>query len=142
MKIFILALFSALSSLLFSQGNLQFNQVINWKIPQQNSNCGGCGIYCANITGTITVPTGKVWKIEESSYAEASAPWSFFIDNYLLFTFEQTAGGGQALHQETNFPIWLPSGTYTFNATYYNSCQTQIPFKGCSTSIIEFNIIP
>jgi len=142
MKILLLSFFLLPFSFLYSQGNLQFNQVINWKIPQQNSNCGGCGIYCANITGTITVPNGKVWKIEESSYAKAFSPWSFFIDNYLLFTFGQTAGGGQASHQETNFPIWLPLGTYTFNATYYNSCQSQISFEGCSTSIIEFNIIP
>jgi hypothetical protein len=49
MKILILALFSALSSQLYSQGNLQFNQV---KLVGDSP---------------LTVPTEKVWKIESAT---------------------------------------------------------------------------
>ena len=142
MKTFFFFIALTFTSLAYSQGNLQFNKVINWKIPQQSGNCDGCGPYCASINGTIEVPSGKVWKIETSNYAGAASDWQFSLDNYLLFSNEITSGGGIFYHQAIRFPIWLPAGTYTYKGKYYTNCQVNPTFLGASTSIIEFNIVP
>ena len=68
-NIFILILTLSLSASLFAQGNLQFNQIRKIDITgnqsyQYNYNTGNTQMNFA--TQTITVPTGKVLKIESS----------------------------------------------------------------------------
>ena len=93
-----------ISSSSFAQGDLQFNQVINY----ENS------IYCSNnscVFGTVTVPAGKVWKIESCSYSafgypiSGSAGQSVFINGNTIYS---------VINTNTNyFPLWLGSGTYS-----------------------------
>ncbi len=123
----------------FAQGNLQFNQVILWKLnsqslyPDNNSNY--------NIQGTLTVPQGKVWRIDAASYYGTTTMFDLKLDNFLLFA-RKTNGGGLSYHQDIEFPIWLPSGTYNYLARWYCSqCGIQI-YEGSSVSIVEFNVIP
>ena len=137
MKILILALFSthfgmlsaSLGSQLYSQGNLQFNQVI------------------IGSTSDLTVPTGKVWKIESyqqqqvgvsqsgviSGCSDLSRPRPFFIDGISYHNIKSAGygGGNVPVSAANEFPIWLKTG--------------QIVKTSCSgdfLSIIEFNIIP
>ncbi len=129
---------------LFAQGNLQFNQVINWKIPTQTVWCN-IGFAGPAFSGNLTIPANKVWRIETSSLGgDSYGFWSLYLDNYLLFTF-QTSANGTPLYrdQRIRFPIWLPSGTYQYRVMYGGACNNaNLTFDGSSTSIVEFNVIP
>jgi hypothetical protein len=116
MRIFILlvAFFFAFESK--AQGNLQFNQVLNVEFTSAAST-------------TLTVPTGKVWKLENLVMNS--------LNNYACFSYNGTT---YYLRQHNtsssawdNFPFWIGSGkTVTFGA-------------GCASgmiSILEFNIVP
>lgn len=124
MKKFLLPfLFSALFLFGFSpsasaQGNLQFNQVIFYDLA-------------ANGTQAITVPAGKIWKIESvgTGSSNSSPLWL------------RNAGGNFIAHFNTSsydsspFPFWLPTG---FTGTLVNLH----PSARYSISIIEFNVVP
>lgn len=146
MKRIVLSFFFALLACLcsqksFAQGNLQFNQVINYVIPSQTVLNSGSN--AASISGNLTVPANKVWKIESASYKGKGNPaWTLTLDNYMLFTYTQTSGGGQNLYWPTPYPIWLPAGTYNWQSTYYVNGNFFVTFEGASISIIEFNIVP
>ena len=67
MKNILLILAIAFSSASFAGGNLQFNQVINGEmvavVPVSST-----------VIGSITVPAGKVWKIEAVSLISSTSP--------------------------------------------------------------------
>ena len=125
---------------IYSQGNLQFNQV---KIV-------------SNTDASQTVPAGKVWKIESvfseggdtypmgasgTVYAHFSACGlaSFNFQNYGRYLSINNIPVAFGIHsagsQMTNLPVWLPSGT---------TICTCIPSYICARgySVIEFNTIP
>ena len=62
MKYIYTFLFIAISAASFAQGNLQFNQVLNFDYSS-----GFVSGYGNEILETITVPIGKVWKITAAS---------------------------------------------------------------------------
>jgi len=148
--IFSLVLFFYVSTV-FSQGNLQFNQV---KL----------------VTTQETVPAGKVWKVESALSGEERYPTSgstlpsnsrFILVNgnsvcvheeHVATTgvgFNGCCGGGfwmnnvgmavnsttpvlvQVTAQPTKLPLWLPSGS-----------TLSIGTKVSSISVVEFNIVP
>jgi hypothetical protein len=125
---------------IYSQGNLQFNQV---KIV-------------SNTDASQTVPAGKVWKIESvfseggdtypmgasgTVYAHFSACGlaSFNFQNYGRYlsinNIPVAFGIHSAGNQMTNLPVWLPSGT-----TICTCMPSYICARGYS--VIEFNIVP
>lgn len=135
-NLLLLIITCALSSSLFGQGNLQFNQV--------------------KLVSTLeTVPTGKAWKVESATYGgglvfcvagtnvasycgsqnninlmAVIGVMSYTINgqpNYIS-TLYSSAGFSTNL---SPFPIWLPAGTTL-------SVGTNMRYL----SIIEFNIIP
>ena len=120
-----------------SQGNLQFNQVINLTYSYNFTSTGKPTV------GTVTVPTGKVWKIESTSaymvftnsFERPSSYLSVFFgticirDNYV---------GGYGI--TSTYPIWLSAGTYDVILT--NSYGGNIGNHACTVSIIEFNVVP
>jgi hypothetical protein len=116
-KIIFIALFFFLTTS-FSQGNLQFNQVIS-----------ETGILANQSTGStiLTVPVGKVWKIESllsSSYSSVYIK----INNLPMDCY--------ATYYAMQFPFWLSSNkTIQIQSTSSNPINYFI-------SIIEFNIIP
>jgi hypothetical protein len=116
MKIIILSFFSFLGSVLHGQGNLQFNQVIN--LP-----------FVANNTTPVTVPTGKVWKLESCMLNGAGNGNAFMTYNGALYNMRQQ----QTSTQVANFPFWLSSGA---SVTFGTSSS------GGILSILEFNIVP
>jgi hypothetical protein len=99
-----------------AQGNLQFNQVILFDMA-------------SGATPTITVPPGKVWKIETASTANGANAGiqirNSSVQAIALLSTSTTAA---------SYPFWLPSG---FSGSFLNSAAV----RSC-VSIIEFNVVP
>ena len=133
MKNILLILAIAFSSASFGQGNLQFNQVVN------NSYTATLGTLTT--IGTITVPAGKVWKIESANYyitqagnrisGRGSGNYIAYIGDNLIWD------GTNGLGHQDFFPIWLPSGTYDVSSRSPATYLVTVNF-----SAIEFNVVP
>jgi len=104
-----------ISTIGFSQGNLQFNQVLNLSFTSGGSN--------------YSIPVGKVWKLENVG-----------MSSYTSF-FTLSVAGQQIYLKNTNtnyttefnsFPYWVNGGQ-------------NVGFSGLNSgvvSVIEFNVIP
>jgi hypothetical protein len=116
---------------IWSQGNLQFNQV---KL----------------VSSQETVPAGKVWKIENilpsvrpttTSWGNATVDFIININNQAVYYLSSESKGNLGGNGTTgiaaitagigNSPLWIPAGTTL-------SAGTNV----LSISVIEFNIIP
>lgn len=119
---------------LSAQGNLQFNQVINQSLV------GSVGTTLQSV-GSITVPAGKVWKIEAVSYTfvsvyrqnGTSGYWAY-IGDYLVYD----GYTGNFSNINNTFPLWLKAGTYDVTAR----ASSSYPNGTVAISAIEFNVIP
>jgi hypothetical protein len=154
-KIVVIALFF-LATTSFAQGNLQFNQVINQNLTGTLPNTGTSAPEYTFQTLVITVPVGKVWKIESSSCHtvsgssgnETKLAGTSSIDNIVLFldhdvlSYAYNTNASLSLVSSTNLPLWLPSGSYSLKLI--GKCQTQYVSYSAYGSLhaIEFNIIP
>ena len=125
-------LFVAISATSFAQGNLQFNQVLNFDYPS---------VYVIGsdneILETITVPIGKVWKITAASshgtsYSGISQSALAVNSHFLWF---QSNSSSFIM----NTPFWLSSGIHEFKVFNQYSSGQEI---SSAISVIEFNIIP
>lgn len=132
----ILLFVAFLGTIFFSeaQGNLQFNQVINGSID--------ANILNNQVTpGSITVPEGKVWKIESVSYF--SNPGTTYQNNMGNNTAQAWIGNHQVWAGNSNtaviFPIWLSAGTFNIQLGQVFNSSTPVRF---SWSVIEFNVVP
>ncbi len=110
-----------------AQGNLEFNQVLKVSTTQ------------------MTVPSGKVWKIEsylQSDVAGTSNSTTgcdvtrvrpFIIDGQIYHNIKNVASGsgGYIYTPDNRFPIWLSEGH-----TAATSCASDF------LSVIEFNVVP
>ena len=107
--------------------NLKYNQVI--------TQSGTISVpYGGTSSFSITVPTGKVWKIEAASL---STDGMMRINEMLVVYFRV-----QSAFEVNYCPIWLKAGTYTVSITYYSSgcCSgAMVPY---GLSGIEFNEVP
>jgi len=131
--LFVISFFVARTS---AQGNLQFNQV---KYFQFNCTQSGGSVFTESLQ-TVTVPAGKVWKIESANCGSYSP-----TTNSLIYS-----SGGRVLldsrlivdvSSNTGFlPFWIPAGTYTIGIRSM-SLTNGVQFLG-SMSAIEFNIVP
>lgn len=102
----------------FAQGNLQFNQVITYAFASSN-------------TTPITVPAGKVWKLENCMLNSTSNTYTFMLYNGVNYNLRQQLTSSQV----ANFPFWLSAGT---SVTFGSAGGA----AGGILSIIEFNIVP
>lgn len=123
MKNFITLLAVVFCAVLFTheshaQGNLQFNQVILFSVPQ-------------NTTAAFTVPAGKVWKIESFGVGGTSST-SILVRDASANTIAYLCGA----QVTASLPFWLPSSfSGSFQSTGTNPYRDVI-------SIIEFNVVP
>lgn len=116
-----------------AQGNLQFNQVLN--------NSYSATLQAQTLLGTVTVPAGKVWKIETATYfftqagnritGRGSGAYAAFIGDNLIWD------GTNSLGHQDFFPIWLSPGTYSVFARCASLYAVTVNF-----SAIEFNVVP
>lgn len=119
-NIFLVAVFCFFSNQKgYTQGNLQFNQVILYD-------------FAASATQAITVPSGKVWKIEAgNSYNGSNSGITIRNSaNQAMGVLSTSASVSTSV-----YPFWLPSG---FTGSLLNGASTG---RAC-LSIIEFNIVP
>jgi hypothetical protein len=135
MKILILALFSALGFQLYSQGNLQFNQVLT---QTGSISIVGQGWVGSNV---FTVPSGKVWKIENVMGSTSGSIIRFGLSvNGTLGVIESGLTNGNAGYK-SSAPTWLKAGDQ-LQFAYYGSSAATTNSGTFIISIIEFNIIP
>jgi hypothetical protein len=127
MKILLLSIFALPFSMLYAQGNLQFNQVLTFGgILNSGAVSSNTGSYIHSSI-SYTVPTEKVWKIENMSSNYSNT--TLIINNFLVGSVNSIIG---------NSPLWLKAGDLIiFGATNSSSTNESYFF-----SIIEFNIIP
>ncbi len=115
-RVLVLTLFLLNLTTFFAQGNLQFNQVITSAFAS------------GNVT-PVTVPAGKVWKLENCMLNTPSNGYTYMLYNGTYYNLRQQASSSQV----ANFPFWLSAGsTVTFGSGS----------AGGIISIIEFNIVP
>jgi len=113
----VLTLFLLSITTFFAQGNLQFNQVITSAFAS------------GNVT-PVTVPAGKVWKLENCMLNSTGNSYTYMLYNGVYYNLRQQLSSSQV----ANFPFWLSAGsTITFGAG---------GASGGVISIIEFNIVP
>jgi hypothetical protein len=149
---------------LYSQGNLEFNQVLSPNITISGSITFSNGVSSILSSSNLTVPTGKVWKIESifTNYT------NIFTYNYSTstYTIQAIYTGGtspranlvmlingiqarpNSINEEIiqNNAIWLKagdllsfqfSGVGSFSGGPFTGGLINIPL-----SIIEFNVVP
>jgi hypothetical protein len=139
-----LFLFAALANRSAAQGNLQFNAVKYYTLSVTQPASGNY----QESSQTITVPAGKVWKIESAlggqfvpgtNQTTVNGSAMILLDGRVLF---QTNTGTSVLTvTNPSTPFWLPAGTYTLTIKSPTSVGTTAQFLG-SVSILEFNIVP
>lgn len=111
MKKLILIIICFVSLQLSAQGNLQFNQVLSLD---------------ANSAGNpVTVPAGKVWKIESVAFSSNNAYFQIKWGGVNYFVLNNTT-------PYANLPYWLPS----------NESVSLVANVNAKVSIIEFNVVP
>jgi hypothetical protein len=109
---FFVLLFSTLG---FSQGNLQFNQVLNLSFSAGGAN--------------FAVPPGKVWKIETVSLSSYSSYFSLSVAGQSVFLKNTHSGYGPVFE---SFPFWVAGGQNVFMSGLNSGVA----------SVIEFNVVP
>ncbi len=111
MKKLVLIAICFVSLQLSAQGNLQFNQVLSLD---------------ANSAGNpVTVPAGKVWKIESVAFSSNNAYFQIQWGGVSYFVLNNTT-------PYANLPYWLPS----------NESVSLVANVNAKVSIIEFNVVP
>lgn len=149
MKKLILISFLFISTVVYSQGNLQFNRVINLEYTQ---NLNGTNSSASNIGETllesITIEENKVWKVVSAAITGGDRnrgdsplyPYGNDVGLFINKTKIYQSMSNVATHnqQTIRMPIWISSGTKNI-ITYMSGTDTD-PFT-ISISIIEFNIV-
>jgi len=123
----VIGFFAFTSHLQAQTNNLYFNQVI--------------------LVGatTMTVPAGKVWKVEGFMQGGAQYAYSsgmgcannyyfhgFYVNGVLSgFPYQLSTGSSYFIANASSFPLWLPAGT-----TLSTLCPNDL------LSVIEFNVAP
>ena len=133
MKHLLTLLLVASSAACFAQGNLQFNQVLNFDYSATLSAYGNATV------GTLTVPVGKVWKITAASSRDLGAnhfSTSIAVNNHLLYEYRYV---GNSAAVSNNTPYWIGTGTHAVKL--FNWYSSSMSAAG-SLSIIEFNVVP
>jgi len=111
MKKLILIAICFVSLQLSAQGNLQFNQVLL--------------LDASNPANAVSVPVGKVWKIESVALSNNNAYVQLEIGGTNFFLANSSV-------PFEHFPYWVPGGT---SLGLYGSAPGKL-------SVIEFNVVP
>ena len=144
MKKLLLTITALIFSLsIYSQGNLQFNNTVNYTKFLNLGSTTGNASDGHGVADQIIVPEGKIWKITSVFMARRDTS----RNNSIYKRSEGTAklneipiyvpGGSSdtnTVGQAISFPIWLSSGTYELYV--YNADRAVI-----SINALEFNVV-
>ena len=133
MKKTLLLLFTFFSfSAAMAQGNnLQFSEVKYLPFSHSTNTS-----HEQSNVGSITIPSNKVWKITSVSahsvYSNGQRIDAAFFKVHIADIFVESS----------DFPIWLPTGTYTVFFDHDSNVSTyQGTTSKCTISAIEFNLV-
>jgi hypothetical protein len=142
MKFLLLFLCIHIAASAYSQGNLQFNQVLRVSITGVNLASNG------QHSIMVTVPAGKVWKVESSdvhTYNTATPnlivptnSFSVILGGSLLNIIYKSAQG----FLDPLLPKWYPAGSYDLTIKENNGVSQNGATVVGVVSIIEFNVVP
>lgn len=145
--LFITFLFMSIG--LYSQGNLQFNRVVNIEIKKKltvtiNNTTGGPG--GKNVLETVVIPEKKVWKIVNVSvryYDEnrQDEPPSGIVHDGITVTMNGIIiwhPPQVQRYSDLTFPVWINEGSKDLIGWNYHQSTTPLML---SISAIEFNIV-
>lgn len=119
-----------------AQGDLQFSQVINYDLFVQANG----STYYGTDEVTLTVPAGKVWKIESGHLSERITNSNqYHIPGGYLLLDGSIIAGESSNNYDPKFPIWLSPGTYTI--TLQGGTNSSDYAWTAFVSIIEFNVV-
>ena len=134
-------LFIAFTLGLEAQGDLQFNQVLNFDlvIPSET----GSGIKSSIVP--LTIPTGKVWKVVSASAntgpnttVNTTINVQLRLDEALIYLLSPAS----SFSLGNVFPIWLPAGEHSIELLYnWNVNSYGAGDINGKLSVIEFNIV-
>jgi hypothetical protein len=115
-NLFLIVLLSGLfSHFTNAQGNLQFNQVLNLSFQSWGNN--------------YSVPSGKVWKVENIALITYSGYCTITIGGQQLFVKNTN---GSYTYEFNSLPYWIAGGqTVNFGGSHSGTA-----------SVIEFNVVP
>lgn len=136
--LFATILFVFLSYTASAQGDLQFSQVINYNLFVQANG----SVYYDTDEVTLTVPAGKVWKIESGHLSEqiTNSNNQYKVPGGYLLLDGSIIAGESSNNYDPKFPIWLSPGTYTITLQGGTNSSNYAWFA--FVSIIEFNVTP
>lgn len=127
----------SINSVFSQNNNLQFNRALFDSV----SIIDPVTTYPKTFVGNLIVPTGKVWKIE-SSYNSRKCTYLPDPGQSQVGNSPENWINNFSLSGVTNYPIWLPAGTYKV----FTNDQTYGPSYTCLFSLIisgiEFNLVP
>jgi hypothetical protein len=125
----------------FGQYNLQFKSVKTWSLSGQGQTQWGVTL----ASQTVTVDPGTVLKIESAGVSNYYNNTWFYpnvssgiaLENTILMGYTSTNA-----KVETNFPVWLPAGTYTLKLFDFSGSGLSSTYyvKGFVTAI-EFILV-
>lgn len=155
MKKLILISFLFISTGIYSQGNLQFNKVINLeytKVLNGTASVSGNSVNNGEtLLQTVTIEENKVWKVVSAAITGGDRfrggnplnPYTdydvgLFLNKTKIY---QSSVGTNASEKfrDVSMPIWFSSGTKNIITYMYGTDSDPITI---SISIIEFNVVP
>ena len=133
----------------YSQGNLQFNKILNLEYTKEvngiSSNNSASG---KNVLATLTIPENKVWKVVHATVSEAdefrsNAPYNVnaVSNNYLAIGGTFIWASMSSNEVLNDYPIWFGSGEKELILWVYSNIGASTNTKIVSVSIIEFNVV-
>lgn len=121
-----------------AQNNLQFNKVVYLEVDSLViCNSGGACVDTI-LMRNITVPEGKVLKVESVNYRTT---YNYLL--YLNLTPFATNSTSTGFPPHNTFPIWLPAGThriYFFLKNNPSAVSVNLKFS-YQLSALEFNVV-
>jgi hypothetical protein len=144
--------FGLLSLSAQAQGNLQFNRVINLDLTGPPVSGSSPYNYVSVAAQTVTVPVGKVWKVESVDVgitkgyvtsSENSLHTGAWCDPVLYLNNVMIKGNTATSSRHKEHMVrWLAEGNHVFDL-YFERYNGVAPFTvSAFITIIEFNVVP
>ncbi len=144
-RVILFAGFLAISFLGMAQSNLQFSQVI--RIKNTGASATNTSTYSV---GSITVPTGSVYKIESASVVLTigsgatatigSGSLQLLVDGQEVYFTDPTGSNYTFAESKFLLPMWLGPGTYSIVLGFSAATGTGLNYTTVLSGL-QFNVV-